>query len=46
MEDFCENLYTLDYKEVLLTTLSISYTDYQTFSLYKLLPALESCSQH
>ena len=45
MEDFCENLYILDYK-VLLTTLRISYTDYQTFSLYKLLPSLESCSQH
>ena len=33
-------LYTLDYKEVLLTTLSITYTDHQKLWLLKLLPSL------
>ena len=33
---------TLDYNAVLLTT---RYIDYQTFSLYKRLPFLGSCSE-
>ena len=34
---FLDYTYSLDYKEVLLTTLSTSYADYQRFLLCKLL---------
>ena len=37
--------YAVEYKEVLLTTLSTSYTDYQRFLLCKLLPFLGPHSQ-
>ena len=37
---------TLDYKWVLLTTLSTNYADYQRFLLCKLPPFLGSCLQN